>query len=863
MNNKLVKVLLAVLLCAAVAVPAAAVFNEKDLGHTLSVLRFELREQYSKKDMNTTRYSSRNDAQHVKMVDMLKKCNELSLILYSQNQDFTFDMTYALEEVTRQYEEYNRDMFPYEDIVNRLDLEIDRYQRLVESLRRLPPVLDRVEEVPDSLVISTDSLLFQLDKASRNDADGVPFVLDEHGQEDRDSCLVFARGLLRRYVEQREMIIQDQAHYREMSSRLKESYDYAQERYKLLQKRIFIEGQDNYLKILASPLASIRRAWQDVSGKYGNAYELNDDGHHHGASEWRGPIVSGFIFIVIFLIALSVLVSMFLTSLSFKHSPRFRNNRWLQDRKGVLNVLLGIVIFTITIFLAGRFTSHNFISVASSLLLIFSWLIIADLASMLIRLSPDKLADTMKLYLPIELMGLIVITFRVIFIPNSAVNLIYPPLLLCFSIWQNVICMKKAEKVERIDKIYGWLSLVIMGVSTLVAFYGYVMMSIQLFVWWLFQLAAIQTVTAVYDLLDKYEGKFLHRKLLAYKLSHKSVNLSKKESFIQITWFYDFIKMAAVPVAAILSLPLSIWMASSMFDLKEVCKTIFFHPFFDFHNTSGEVILHLSLFKIVLVASLYYFFNYINYAVKAFYRLARIEHRLIVSGKEYVQTNEVNLTLANNVISILVWGVFITVSISLLKIPVGALSLVAAGLATGIGLAMKDVLNNFIYGIQLMAGRVRVGDWIECDGVRGKVDGISYQSTQIETNDGAIMSITNTTLFNEKFKNLTKNNSYELVRIPVGVAYGTDVENVRKVILDALEKQKRVDKYGRHIVKEDYGIVVAVDKFGDSSVDLVVKQYVVVSEIPSYSANAKEIIYNAFNESGIEIPFPQCDVHMK
>ncbi len=187
----------------------------------------------------------------------------------------------------------------------------------------------------------------------------------------------------------------------------------------------------------------------------------------------------------------------------------------------------------------------------------------------------------------------------------------------------------------------------------------------------------------------------------------------------------------------------------------------------------------------------------------------------------------------------------------------------AAGLATGIGLALKDVLNNFIYGIQLMSGRLRVGDYIDCDGIRGKVDSISYQSTQIETLDGSIMAITNTALFNKNFKNLTKNNSYELVKIPVGVHYGADIETVRAVLLDALKELQVKDKYGRNIVEPKNGIVVAFDNFGDSSVDLTVKQFVLVDQEAVYIAKAKELIYNALNRNGIEIPFPQRDVYIR
>ncbi len=156
-----------------------------------------------------------------------------------------------------------------------------------------------------------------------------------------------------------------------------------------------------------------------------------------------------------------------------------------------------------------------------------------------------------------------------------------------------------------------------------------------------------------------------------------------------------------------------------------------------------------------------------------------------------------------------------------------------------------------------------MGDYIECDGIRGKVDNITYQSTQIEATDGSIMAFPNSSLFAKNFKNLTRNNSYEFLGLPVGVAYGTDVEQTRQVILKALAPLRRADKFGRPVVEESYGIQVVLNGFGDSSVDLVVKQYVLVDQRVGYIAVANERIYNALNESGIEIPFPQRDINIR
>jgi len=166
------KGIIAVIAALAISIPALAVFNEKDLGQTISVLRFELKAEYDKLTAREERLNSRNDGRRRQMINLMKKCNELSLMLYSQNQDFTFDHTYALGEVTKQYESFSKTRLPFDDMVVKLDLEIDRHERLIESLRRLPPQLEEIEEVPDSIVREIGGPSFQTRRLPRRPPQG-------------------------------------------------------------------------------------------------------------------------------------------------------------------------------------------------------------------------------------------------------------------------------------------------------------------------------------------------------------------------------------------------------------------------------------------------------------------------------------------------------------------------------------------------------------------------------------------------------------------------------------------------------------------------------------------------------------------
>ena len=870
-RKKYILAILAALLC----IPVLAVFNEKDLAHTLSVLRYELHQDYTKMSRAQERMHRRNDSRHGQMVELMKKCNELSLILYSQNQDYTFDVTYALKEVTRQYDDFSKNKMPYDDMLARLNLEVDRYERLVKSLENLPAggpppqTQDSVQRARkaqyDSLGISThphgprpalDSAIIDTTKRER------PFVIDDKSMEDRDSCLFYARALLSMYTEMRNHVVIDSDHYEDASAKLDEIYSYAQDRYKLIQKNIFIKGQDNYLTVLRTLPSYSKQAIYEAKAKYGLT-DSPDDNMILRKSEWRGPVVVGFSFFVLSFILLASLLTVLIIVILKKKVKLFSDEEF-KFRIPAITLLCGVVIFAVTMMVVTNFVDNNFFKEASGLILALAWLVAAILTSLLIRLDKTELSASIKMYVPVVVLGLLVISFRIIFIPNRMVNLVFPPLMVLFFLWQLHFCRKVKHDIRRIDRVLSWITLTIMGATAIISLVGYVLLAVQIFIWWLFQLAAIETIIAMFDLLEKYSEKYLEKRIRQEDNSHITGAFAKRKgNYIRVTWLFDLIEMVVVPVAAILSIPLCIYLAAGIFDITEICKTIFYHPFFNLTDKNGNAILHLSLYKLVLVASLFYVFRYAAYLIRSVYRVEKLDSVKAQSGQDYVHTNQINLTLADNVISILVWGTFAIISILLLKIPMGALSIVAAGLATGIGLALKDILNNFIYGIQLMSGRLRVGDFIECDGIRGKVESISYQSTQITTLEGAVMAFTNTTLFNKNFKNLTRNNSYEYIKIGVGVSYGTDVDKVRTILQDALGKLQRKDRFGRYVMDPDRKLTVVFDGFGDSSVDLAIKQYILVEEEYAYIAAAKEVIYNTLSENGIEIPFPQRDIHVK
>lgn len=192
----------------------------------------------------------------------------------------------------------------------------------------------------------------------------------------------------------------------------------------------------------------------------------------------------------------------------------------------------------------------------------------------------------------------------------------------------------------------------------------------------------------------------------------------------------------------------------------------------------------------------------------------------------------------------------------------GSLALIAGALSVGIGFGLQSIVNNFLSGlILLFEGSLRVGDFIELDsGVTGTVREISTRYTRINTNDNVDVVVPNSELVSFKLTNWTLREPVVRMRIPFGVAYGTDKELVRKAALEAADEVPFTMRSmpGR---KPDVLLV----NFGDSSLDFQLRVWVArqgVHRPTRVKASYYWALESKFREYGIKIPFPQRDLHL-
>lgn len=644
--------------------------------------------------------------------------------------------------------------------------------------------------------------------------------LSEEAQVNRNVDLTLAVNIRRQLVEKQKQLQAYVQAYDRTDRKLQALNDYANRRYEDIQNSIFNNGGDNYLRILRNFSMNYKEAKTSVTEKYKPVPGM--------MSQWDVRIIFILFGIIIFWGLISIFLNLFtirivITQL-MKHGMFENKKESFMAKRPCLIMAMTVITFAFILGIVRMAVTQNFVIMASQLLVEYSWLVGVILVSILLRVDNDKIKNTFRIYSPLMLVGFIVIVFRIILIPNDLVNLIFPPVLLLCALWQWNVIGRKHNQVLRTDKTYAFISLAVFGVSTIFAWTGFTLLAVQLIIWWTMQLTCVLTITCCEGWLSVYAK----RKKLADKA-------------ITDKWLYRFIYKVLLPISGVLSFIISIYWAADVFNMSDTTWEIFNKDYIKTSNFTA------SLFSISEVACLYFLFNYINITSVDFMRhhFEKADPRSAAS----------KIVMFKNVMQVIIWGIWLMIALNVFQVGKSWLLAIFAGLSTGLGFASKDILENIYYGVSLMMGRVKVGDYIICDGTRGKVSSISYTSTMLEATDGSVIAFQNSQLFSKNYKNMTKNHGYELDILEVGIAYGSNVKEVKQILIEALMKLD--------CIYQDKGVKVLLKSFDDSCITLRIVVWVNVLTQAIDDATIMECIYDTLNDHNIEIPFPQREITIK
>ncbi|MDQ3545391.1 MAG: mechanosensitive ion channel [Verrucomicrobiota bacterium] len=210
--------------------------------------------------------------------------------------------------------------------------------------------------------------------------------------------------------------------------------------------------------------------------------------------------------------------------------------------------------------------------------------------------------------------------------------------------------------------------------------------------------------------------------------------------------------------------------------------------------------------------------------------------------------------IASNLV--LVVGIFVVLQNTGIRLE--ALTIFAGAVGVGIGFGLQNITSNFISGLVILAERpIAIGDRVEVAGVTGQVQKIRARSTVVVTNDNITTIVPNQKFIDSPVTNWTYGDKRVRFRIPVGVAYGSDVELVRQKLIE-------VGKEDPHTLEDPAPSVFFVE-FGDSSLNFeLVAWSDEMSHRPSrYRSDLNFAIHRKLQEAGIEIPFPQRDLNIR
>lgn len=765
------------------ALPVNAVLKEDSLSNTLAILRTELEAYHDEYGKKQNAMKSSGSMVFKQLMQINQNSNQNAIMLYSQKDGYVFDLTYACHEAIEQYRDFRKRLIPFRNYVDKTDSEVARFDSLIVCLKTMPVRL-----------------------------------LDDKAKVDRNVCLALAVNTRRMVVETRDQLNEYITIYKMTESHLRNLNDYAQKKYSDIQNSIFVNGGDSYLTILSrfSYFLSLTK------DSFGEKYSLNKDNRSQWSSKWIVGLFMVIVFYGFIAILLNLLIVRLLMTRLVKKGPLSGMEQWFMEKRTMLILATTAVTFAIILGVVQALTDQNFIVMASSLLVQFAWLMSVIIISLLLRTESEKSMKTLTLYLPLLVTGFLVISFRVVLIPNAIVNLIFPPILLICSIWQWVMLRRIKNVVAKSDRVFAIFSQIVFLVSLCSSLLGYTLLAVQLLIWWIMQLTCILTIIC---LRDWYKG---------YSIKHKL-----KERPITETWHHSIIYWVGLPTAGVASVVLSLYWAADVFNLSDLTWSLFTRDFIDSDNFKA------SISGIATVTIMYFVFNYINHTAKAFAKYWLEMHDASNAAQRYM--------MVKNVMQIFIWGVWFLASLSIFSVSNTWLVVISGGLSTGIGFASKDILENIYYGISLMTGRIKIGDLIVCDGVRGTVSSISYTSTTIDTIDGSVIAFQNSQLFTKNYKNMTRNHGYECHILDVGVAYGTNVKQAREIIANAVQQLSCVDPNKK--------VAVVLKEFADSALTLKVVVWVNVFTQFVDDGIILEAIYDALNENNIEIPFPQLDIH--
>lgn len=437
--------------------------------------------------------------------------------------------------------------------------------------------------------------------------------------------------------------------------------------------------------------------------------------------------------------------------------------------------------------------------------------------SVSVRLSRELVYPTMGSYLPTLFLTVCTLTLRMMLADAETMRFVLVPIIVVGLLMQLAFNLRNLRRIMRFDRLLNEVSAITYIASLVMAWMGRYFMAVQTIIIWTILLTGLMFLSFAFHSIERYSTLCQARKA-QYSGSYKDLTL----------------RLLLKPSLFILTLIVCLYECAHIFNIVDWMQSMVTAFFIDFPGKIRVSLLRLAAIVAMAMAT--------NYVMQMIHHAQSMRRALSSS-------HTTSLGMMMQLVTTVVWGVFVIISLFVLEVNGVGILAVMSGVMVGVGIALRDTIDSFLCGVSMMMGRVKIGDYVMCENVRGRVVDIQYRTTQIETEDGAIVSFFNTAFFGKNYRNLTGKHRYERMLLPFKLQKDADITHLREVFIQELLEQ--LPEISRNPGPRIH--FVASERF---HMELMAEVWVPVNDYLRISSRVKEIIFLSIRNHGLANMMP-------
>ena len=769
--TKLTRILITGIILLFHSLSSHAVLKGNDINETTIMLGSELEVFLAYINSIEESFLDARDDYKLQIQEYHKELSSAKLSLYSQQEQYIFGNAFASENAQKLCHDFHRNKLPIVSWKTSYERSISRCEQLQKTLEEINPEIlnNEARKSRQEGINNLDLVLTNL----KNWHDSISTDMQQYEH------LVAEVDYLQKEIDQ--------------------NYNY------ILNSLLLLPDREPTHNVFGSEFIShLSACTKSMASMFTSSQYYGWDFHDRWATETYFILLSGLIaFIVGFLLG-----SLFI----FKRLPQ----QWEFAHKYpvIFHTFCGWVAVTLTYFIIRfAFTNNPFFESALNLAIEMCLLCIFLIYSVLLRVRGDQLIPTIISYLPLVVITLFIILYRITLVNIYVIRITYPILLLASIIAQLAIIIFLHKKIMKFDRYVSFVAITLTILCFAMNFFSYYYLSIHIALAWSLYINGLLVLSCYYYYLERCERYWRKKDEDAYLKSWRPFTFNRL-----------FKPMALIIIFITCTIE-----CAHVFNINEWLNESYSY---DFINYPGIACISLRrIFHIALVAVLInYLIGLLNYILRRTY-------------KEKADVGVLNLS--RKVFSIVVWGAFIIIALAYIKVNSVGIIATLGGMAVGLGVALRDTFDCLLCGIMLMMGRIKIGDIVEIgEGIRGKVTDIQYRTTLIETDDGAIISVFNTQFFGKDFRNVSYSGKYQRLHLNFKVQKEIDSPAIRQMLAQAL-----IDNVPELAKSPAPKILFgASDRF---YVEMIAQVWVPVMDYYEAISNVKETLFNTLKAHGM------------